>query len=467
MKHVFDKSKFVLIAVVLVSALFFSCKSTEVVQNSSNVQEYRLSNGIPVYYMENTNNKIDVLGISVGGGVLYLNPEQSGLESVMFNLMTTGSAKYTYNDILSYSYYTGTSLAYSSDKVQSSLYTVSICDYFDDSLDMLLDAFVASSFAESEYDKIMTNARNSIEQELNDPDSYSSYLLWKTVTEGHPYATSVSPTENSIDNLTLENVKMHYQDIMDSRRIAVFAVTRKDAAELVQVLENALGKIPAGTGKLISSNKVPDYKIGGEPVIETRPAAEGTAFIYRAYKYPAVTDKDYMACMVANDMYSTTLFNIIRNQYGACYTPYASASSNLASYGVEGIYRCSDVENIRTYLEEARQMMLEGKFIASTNEDGSYVLVSIDDVIEGSKNALINSTYSSQQTSSGLLSRMMSSYYLYNDISALDYQADAIRKVTSKDVLRVFKKYVVTDDDQWVAVCGEDVKDKLEAGLAD
>ncbi len=457
-------------SVFLLALLLFSCKTTgkleQPVQKKEDIQFFTLDNGIPVFYLENVYNKIDAVSISLKGGVYNLTEEQSGLEYLTFNMMTAGSEKYSYDDLLSYSYYTGSSLACSCDLMESMLYVQTISDYLDDSLDILTDAYLHPVFSETEYDKMMTNVYNGLEQQANDPNSLAGNNMQKAVTAGHPYAVSASPTEDSVENLTLDAIKAYYPNVLDSRRIAVFAVTRKDAAELVAKLNESIGKIPAGTNEIVTDYSVPEYTIGGEPIVETRPAAAGTSFMYRAVNFPPYGAPDFFDCVVANSLYSTTMFNILRNKYGACYTPQAAMSGNLVSFGFEMIYRCSAFENILTYLDECRELMAAGQYISSTNEDGSYVLVPFEDVLEGTKNAIINSTYSSQKTTVGLLSRMISGYTMFNDVYALENQADAIREVTADGVVAAFRKYYLSDKEQWSVVCGEDVKDAVMTGLS-
>lgn len=466
-----NKSCFLrIVSALLLALLLVSCKTTgnleQTEQKQEDIQFFTLDNGIPVFYLENVYNKIDAVSISLKGGVYNLTEEESGLEYMTFNMMTAGSEKYSYDDLLSYSYYTNSSLGYSCDTMGSMLYIQTISDYLDDSLDILIDAYLHPVFAETEYDKIMTNVYNGLEQQANDPNSLAGNNMQKAVTKGHPYAVSASPTEDSVENLTLDAIKAYYPNVLDSRRLAVFAVTRKDAAELVAKLNETVGTIPTGTGTIVTDYSVPEYTIGGEPIVETRPASAGTAFMYRAYSLPPYGAPDFFDCAVANSLYSTTMFNILRNKYGACYTPQAAMSGNLVSFGFEMIYRCSDFENILVYLDECRELMAAGQYISSTNEDGSYVLVPFDDVLEGTKNALINSTYSSQMTTVGLLSRMISGYTMFNDVCALEDQADAIRAVTADGVIAAFNKYYLTDRDQWSVVCGEDVKAAVLTGLS-
>ena len=58
------------------------------------IESFTLSNGIPVYYIENNDNKVDVVSIVVKGGRGYLKPEQSGLEKTLFKMMSCDSSKY-------------------------------------------------------------------------------------------------------------------------------------------------------------------------------------------------------------------------------------------------------------------------------------------------------------------------------------------------------------------------------------
>ena len=94
-----------------------------------NVIEKTLENGIPVYYIENTTNKVDSILVGVKGGPKYYSPEYSGIEHATFLMMGKGSVEYSYDDLQNLKYQTSARVAVSSGYYGSWLSLNSIDEY--------------------------------------------------------------------------------------------------------------------------------------------------------------------------------------------------------------------------------------------------------------------------------------------------------------------------------------------------
>ena len=100
-------------------------------------------------------------------------------------------------------------------------------------------------------------------------------------------------------------------------------------------------------------------------------------------------------------------------------------------------------------MEVARKIMLDGKIVSGVNDKGEFVYKNLEENLEGYINSYINKKYSSQGTTSGIAGRMCARL------------TEKVKKVTTSDVLSVFKKYWVDMDSIWVAVVGPDEEDKV------
>lgn len=417
------------------------------------VKVLKLSNGIPVYYIENTENQIDSVCISVEGSIRYFTPEQSGLEQVLFSMMTRGSKKYAYDDIQSYIYKTSSSFSSGSDENQSCVYMNCIDDYFDTSLDILIDGFMNPVFAESEYNKMMTEVRQNIQVQLNDPYSMGFYYGTRIIYKGTLLETSANVLDTSVENLSLDLIKKYYKSVIDSSRIKIFVVAKQPSNVVISKLNSSIGKIkPLKTKR----NKLAlgPLTINNKPLVLTHPSAGGTGFIYRTYSAPSQNAKDYCAYTISSMIYSDLMHNVIRAKYGICYGAFDQCSGGLSNIGINVIYRCSDMTKIKEALEEVKSIMKEGKTIKSTNPDGTFVFIPISEIIESKKNQLINSMYSSQATTNGLLNRMLRSYYLYGNPTEINKNLEKIQAVTEQDIIDAFNKYNLSTNEFWFAVVG-------------
>lgn len=425
------------------------------------VQELKLSNGIPVYYINNTENEIDAVCISVDGSINYLTPETSGLESVLFSLMATGSDKYSKEEIDYWKNTTKSTISSNSGMDNSILELICIDSYLDAGLDILSDSFMNPILSKTEFDKIMTNVNQRIQQTMNDPFSLGFYYARKIIYRNHPYEVSSAVTIDSVKNINLAEVKKHYKTILDNRRIKVFAVTKTDSQVLIEKLDSTIGRIGAQSYPLKKEEiRCPDIK--EEPLVITNSNASGTGYILRFTTGPSFLSEDYIPTLLALQLYTQNCMNVVRGKYGTCYSPEVSSAGSKANFNYEVLYQCSNMEDFKEHLAEARNITAQGKCVTGTKKDGSFILSDFDEVLEGKKNSLINSTYQKQATTAGLLSRIMNSVYCYGNPTEINKRYEEIRNATSEQVLSAFRKYITVSDDFWLAVVGPEDEERVE-----
>ena len=447
---------------VLLLTLALLC--TSAFAKTTPLTKKKLSNNIPVYIQQNKSNKILALYIVVQGGTTLLTPDKSGLENALFAMMARGSEKYPYAKIQSLEYQTKASVSPGTLDEGSILGLSCIDYYFDTMFPVLTDGFMHPAFGETEYTNLMNEYNQRLQTIQNDPNSLLQYNMDKVIYKGHPYETSTGVTEESLPNITVENMKSLLASILDANRISIVAVGNFDEKALITKLNDTIGKIPASKKKF-TPVKVPAVKIGGAPIVYTHPAAAGTGFLGEVFVSPSVLSSDYVASCITANMYSELLYNIVREKYGACYTPSSSVVSSQAPVGMTFIYKASDIANIKKYVAEAQKLMEEGKFIAGKNDDGTYAYTTISERLEGYINSYLNAKYESMQTNGGVAGKIAGSILQFNDPQKYLSVMESAKKVTAKDVERVFKTYWCTDNVQWFAVVGPDDKNTTESYL--
>ncbi len=421
---------------------------------SGELKEYKLKNSIPVYVNTDVQNKVDSVYIVVEGGTVLQTPEYSGLEKSLFNMMTYGSKKYSYETIQSMEYDMQSSVSSYTMYCGSVLNVNCIYYYLDKMLPVLLDEFINPAFDKKAYEIMMNDVKQSIQSKENDPDSILFKEMHKEIYKNSPLLTYADVQAESIKNITIANMKKLHKEILNPARIKVVAVGPFDVQKLLEQLDSTLGKIPASSKKMKKASYERCLNFEGEKVVLTHKAARGSEFTARVFATPEVTSDDYVTARIVSDIYSTTMFNIIREKYGACYTPQSWIDSSFDPVGMDAGFRVSDMDNFEKYLKECEKLMLEGKVISSVNS-GKVVYDSIDNCLRGYINSYISKKYSSQSTSSGIASRITSSILQFGDVTSADKIADKALKVTSEDVMRVFRKYWVEGKYRWFEMRGE------------
>ena len=212
----------------------------------------------------------------------------------------------------------------------------------------------------------------------------------------------------------------------------------------------------------MKSQTIPPLTVGGEPVVITSDAAAGTGYLEKVYAGPSIDSEDIVSSAIAATMYSQVLFNVVREKYGACYTPSCSISPMKAGMADVYIFKASNLAKIVEYEKESQDIFVSGKVIDGKNDDGSFKFAPIADRLEGFKNQYINSFYDASVTNGDVAGRIAISLLEFGDPYKYDEKIASINNVTADDVESAFKKYWVDNSYQWFAVVGPADKDKIQ-----
>jgi len=181
----------------------------------------------------------------------------------------------------------------------------------------------------------------------------------------------------------------------------------------------------------------------------------GTAVIASAFYVPTVQDySEQLKADLTSSIFSKILYNVVREKYGACYTPMSYILGGYSNVGLEVLFSVSDFENFADYMEEARQIMQKGLYIQSINPDGSFELVPLQNKLQGFKNSYINSSFIDQKTTQGIALNIANNYLLSNDFSN-SHLIETLKKITVEDIITTFEKYWLQEEDIWVSMGGD------------
>lgn len=429
--------------------------------SARNIETARLKNGIPVY-INHTESKIISIAILCPGGVENLTPETSGLETALFSFMSGSSKNFSHSKRTKLSHDTNASIGYFSKLSGSALYLNVLDKYLEKMLPVFVDGFLNPAFNQDDYENKMNRIRQNIQSIFNSPEQLLSYTISDTVYKGHPYEAKTFVTPLSIQNITVENMKAHHKKITGSANISIVVSGKIDSAFLLKKLDASAGKI-----KFSSAEKNPKKEIKpvsvkeNAPVVLTHPSAEGTAYITRIFSSPANTETDFIPCVLAGNIYTDILFNVVREHYGICYSPQSYVIGSRAPYGIEHLFKVSNFTSFAKALEEARDYMAAGSVVEKSNEDGSYTFSALEDNLESYRNSYINQTYQMQETSAGQIMTLGYNLLQFNELNYDLKQLKQVKETSAADIQRVFQKYWIDSPSSWFAITGPDEKAKL------
>lgn len=449
--------------VLFASILLFGCSkldkvySTESVNNGGVViNEYRLENDIPVYIADQVTNDVCAVYVLFEGGSRLSTYEYSGLEDAALEYMLSGSNEIDYSELQSILYQNQSSISH------YTMYCGSVCRltcikyYLDDMLDLFLKNINEISYdvlSKNNYlNNIIRTREQSITSMLNDPQSILFHDIHKRVYDGTSMLATASVQPESIQNITIENIEKIHGELLNSRRMKVIAVGKINKHKFLKKLNSTLGKLEGE--EIPPVNKNEKLNLTNEKITLTHKAARGSEIAVRVFEAPKVTSPDYITGRLTEDIFTTTMFNIIREKYGACYSPGTQIDSSDLAVGLDYGLRVSDMKNFSKYLTECQTLMLEGRVISSV-DGGQTTYDTIENVLEGTKNSYITQKYMSQATSSGIASRLAASLLQFGDLTTADEMMQKVESVTADDIEACFKKYWIDGKSQWFEMRGE------------
>lgn len=437
--------------------LLFSCSkaekplSTASVNNGGvEVSEYRLKNDIPVYIADKVPNDVCAVFILFEGGTRLSSYEESGLENATLELMSRSTENLSYQDLQSLMYTNQSSISHYTMYCGSAYYLSCINYYLDDMLDVFLSSLIEIS--DSSFEDIYREEQQKITSMQNNPQSILFHDIHKRVYDGTSLLASSSVQPESLSNITFENIERCHKALLNSKRMKVVAVGKINKNKFLKKLNNILGKFEGE--EIPPVNKNEKLNLTDEKITLTHKDARGSEIIVRVFESPKVTSPDYITGRLTEDIFTTTMFNIIREKYGACYSPGTEIDSSDLAVGLDYGLRVSDMKNFPKYLEECQTLMLDGRVISSVDGDQT-TYDTIENVLEGTKNSYITQKYMSQATSSGIASRLAASLLQFGDLTTADEMMQKVESVTADDIKACFKKYWIDGKSQWFEMRGE------------
>ena len=394
------------------------------------MREFDLNNGIKACLKINKNTPRVALSVNFS----IVNPEKNAGEYLLMNrLLLKGTQKYSSEELSSIL-----------DENAIDLFTEMKYDYlrfrfvalnedFELALSILAEIIQNSTFEEFEKEKI--KLKGELMAELDSAKVKVSDLFTKTIYRDHFYGHSYTNVLAQIDNVTLEDVKASYLSILNNSAKTLVLVGDVDAQYAEALLNNYIATLPSPV-EVISNIPV----LGGikNEYVELIKDDAQQAQIIQGWRVPTIGSEDYSKLMLLNVILgasglSSRLFLELREKKGLAYTVRSSYETHLQG-AVFSIYIGTEPSNIQTSIDGFKEEIEKIKTILISDEE-----------LQNAKNNIIGKQQFITETNAQQANLMA-----YYSIAGKGYNhqleiIDALRKVTSKELLVCANKYF-TDD---------------------
>lgn len=426
-------------------------------ENLGSFSTFTLSNGLPVIVKKSSANSVRHISLIIRGGSAAEEKESAGYESLALRVMARGSAAYSYDDIRSLLDETSSSLGSSSD-FDYSAYSLSTLDkYFDRLLPIWVDTIVNPSFRESDFEQELSQAKLALESREQDPWSRTGFEADRILFAGHPYAASPEGTKESLASIKLEDALAWYKARIAAPELFVVAVGDFDPAALHRNLETGLGKLPSEGAPLPPPPPALRGGAKGSLDLVEFPASKGMGYLRGDFAAPGPADPDYLPLNLGVKALSDLLFNVVRDKYGAAYSPDAYIRSYMANYGTISLFKTKDPGKAKAYIDEAVAILASGRTVAVDPDKYTSGYEPISEVLEAEKAQFLNGLYESQATNGAIADFIARSVIGTGDYRSYLLYVDRIKAVTATQIAAALDKYLLKGTISWVALGSSDV----------
>ncbi|MFD2532553.1 M16 family metallopeptidase [Gracilimonas halophila] len=175
------------------------------------VWEAELANGLNIYGIENYELPLVQFEISLKGGLLLEDPEKVGVSNLMADLMTKGTANKTPEELEEAIAELGATIRVNAGRQSISISGNTLARNYDATMELVEEIMLEPRWDEREFELAKQSTASQIAQQSANPNSIASNTFNKLLY-GDSHILSFNPigTTNSIENITLDDLKTYY-----------------------------------------------------------------------------------------------------------------------------------------------------------------------------------------------------------------------------------------------------------------
>lgn len=417
--------------------------------NIKDSEIFKTDNGIKVILSENHKIPSVSFQLSLGADPILEGPK-AGVSNVMGDLVMSGTAKLTKDELDNQIDYIGAYLSASSGGMYLSVMT----RFRDKGLALMSDVLQNASFPESEFDRIVKQFESGLKSAKSEPSQMANNANAKVNYDAmHPFSETM--TEESLKSIKLEDVKQLYKLIYvpeGSYLVIVGDITKEEAKAAVDKYFTSWTGGKAYKGAPLYSKPAS----GSQVAFVSKTGAVQSVINVNIPMDVAPGDPDQIGLTVLNQVFGgsgfgTRLMQNLREDKAFTYGCYAR--QNIDEHGslltISGNFR-NDVTDsaITEILYEIQKITTE---LAGEEE------------LETTKAAMAGSFARSLESPQTIarFARNIEKYGLDKDY--YKNYLKTLAAVNKDDVLRLAKKYMSAENVNIVVVGNDEVAAKLKA----
>lgn len=262
-----------------------------------------LANGINLIVIEN--HKVPAVSIRLifRNSGAYYDSSEYGVSSITAELLTKGTKSRTATQIAEEVDFYGASLSSGSDWDGSYVSLSVLKKYLNNVTDVLADVVLNPVFSDEEIKRVKEQRIATIQQGKDEPSTLSDRMFNKVVFENSPYANPLEGTEESIHNMTREQIINFYSSHYCPSNLILAFVGEISKDEAFQIINRKFGTwnkqcSEHETPSSIEKTSVKSFKTNSVYIVDKPDAVQSNLRI--GHVGIARNNPDYIAVTVMN-----------------------------------------------------------------------------------------------------------------------------------------------------------------------
>jgi zinc protease len=335
---------------VLIAVSAFTARVTE-----DKASEFTV-NGLKVILKPSVKEIISVRFFIKGGTANY-SKEQEGIESLALAVAVDGGTKkMTRTEFATALERIGTTIGFGTSYDYSEINMSCIKDHWDASWQLFADAITQPRFESKEFDLIKAQTIAQAKQTESNPDAHLRNRSMESAFAKHNYSKIPNGTTQSLEKLTLEGIRSHFNAIVGKQNCFLVVVGMISEADLKERVKLAFATMPDGK----KASAEPRLELKPDATIENRDIA--TNYIRGIMSAPSLDEKEGVAMMLAMTIMRNRFFVELRTKRGLTYAPNAGYTATIFNNPYALFYATSTdpKQTLQVMMEQINEVKNQG-----------------------------------------------------------------------------------------------------------
>jgi len=379
--------------------------------------------GVHVIQRFAATSEIVVANLYLLGGVRQYTPETAGLEMLLLEASERGTKSYSRDQLRRTMAHLGTTIVSAVRTDWSSIGIRATRTTLDSTWKVFASRVMEPLFDSSEVELVRAQLVAGVRQRGDSPDLQVEFLADSFAFAGHPYALPPTGTESSLSRISAGELRRYHGTQFVKSRMLLVVVGNASRATVERLVNQSLGKLPAGSYRWSLPDTLPHGKAAVLSVGRRLP----TNYILGQYAGPPASSRDYHALRIATAVLSGQLYSEVRSRRNLTYAVDAPFTERAVASG--GLYVTTVSPEVTLDVMHRELEALQGGLIEAA-------------ALERLIQQFITQYFLENESAANQADFLARAQLYQGDFHAGDHFADDLRGVSPDDIRRAAQRYI-------------------------